>query len=67
MLFVCLGIVLSDFAEAQRMNLLSGGKVIASGYEGMPVYIFEGDYDTAYHKMVNCRTSRMLAFCAIGR
>jgi hypothetical protein len=45
MLFVCLGIVLSDFAEAQRMNLLSGGKVIASGYEGMPVYIFEGDYD----------------------
>ncbi|MFB3785993.1 MAG: hypothetical protein ACE15F_06450 [bacterium] len=32
-------------AQDTQVNLLAGGKVIASGYEGIPQYIYEGDFD----------------------
>ncbi len=32
-------------AQEPRLNILAGGRVVASGYEGVPQYIYEGDFD----------------------
>lgn len=33
--------------DSDTLNILAGGKVVASGYEGLPYYIYEGDYNDA--------------------
>jgi len=50
----CVGIILCTgflSVEAQEnfetLNILAGGKVIASGYDNSPQYIYEGDFDDA--------------------
>lgn len=43
-LFISVGLC----TEAQndiRTNIIAGGKVVASGYDGMPYFIYEGDFD----------------------
>lgn len=44
-LMVFIGVIASSAAQNLPLNLLAGGKVIASGFEGIPQYIYEGDFD----------------------
>ena len=36
-----------EVLNVDTLNILAGGKVVASGYEGMPYYIYEGDFNDA--------------------
>ncbi|MGC9329710.1 MAG: hypothetical protein ACP5I1_18900, partial [Candidatus Hinthialibacter sp.] len=51
--FLSISVHAQEPLDVDTLNILAGGKVVASGYYGMPYFLYEGDFDSSSFRTRN--------------